>query len=238
MFILAFELAVFAGCAFTHGLCPWWFEYELVDWTMEYILIFRDCLLRLGQAPSDSKWEDRLPLKYDETKPAAVLTYFHYQTRDSFDNVYKRDARLVNKIREDFGFFRYHLVEANFLKATHDSFVIHSSNPDDTHTRSVNTDAQLAAYERMRDAGKLANACTLHFWYTHLLVTVGGVKRLVRTSKKLFGLALFSQQGAADELVDMIADHTAFLGMVWVAFPGLQSWTRVKFSNEVGAKLR
>ena len=38
LLILSVELALFACAAFTHGLCPWWFEYELIDWTIEYIV--------------------------------------------------------------------------------------------------------------------------------------------------------------------------------------------------------
>lgn len=103
LLLLAGELAIFACCAFTHGVCPWWFEYELVDWTVEYILILCDCIKRLGGA-TDPEWESRMGMLFCDTGPAAPsLTYFHYQTRDSFDSVYGRDNRLVEQIRADYG---------------------------------------------------------------------------------------------------------------------------------------
>lgn len=237
LFVLAVELAIFACCAFTHGLMPWLFEYELVDWTIEYILVLKECIARIGGA-SDAGWESRLAVKFDESKPAAPgawLGLFHYMTRDSFDDVYKRDMRLVEAMRADVGYFKYHLVEAKFLKATHDDYVIFESAPGTgAHARRVDTDKQLAGYERMRDAGELADACTFSFYYSHLLITLGGVTRLIRTSRQLFGLALRPRMATdADTLATMVSEHTAFLANIWVAFPGLQTWDRVRFTDEI-----
>jgi len=236
LFVLAVELAIFACCAFTHGLMPWLFEYELVDWTIEYILVLKDCIARMGGA-ADTNWEKRLALQFDQSKlsaPDAWMGLFHYMTRDSFDNVYKRDMRLVETMRADVGYFKYHLVEAKFLKTTHDAYVVRHEAGTGVHVRNVDTDAQLAAYERMRDAGELADATTFSFYFAHLLITLGGVTRLLRTSRQLFGMSLRPRAATdADDLATMVSEHTAFLANIWVAFPGLQTWDRVRFTDDI-----
>ena len=100
-----------------------------------------------------------------------------------------------------------------------------------SHLRPVDTSAQLAEYNRLKAAGELEDACTIAFYITHLRITLGGVKRLVRTSCELLALGLFPWRRTADTLVPMVEEHTAFLMMVWLAFPGLQSWDRVRFTN-------
>ena len=124
-------------------------------------------------------------------------------------------------------------VEAKFLKLTHDKHVIRSGDDDNghSHIRSVDVAAQLADYKQMNADGKLQDACTFQFYFAHLMITLGGVRALVRTSAQLFFIALFPSFCSADFISMMVCEHTAFLGNVWKAFPGLQSWTRVRFSN-------
>ena len=138
------------------------------------------------------------------------------------------------QIRKDHGFIKYHLVEAKFLKMTHDKHVLRHGDDDgrsDSHIRSVDVAAQLADYKHMNAAGKLQDACTFQFYLAHLMITLGGVRVLVRTAAQLFFIALFPSFCSADFISMMVTEHTVFLGNIWKAFPGLQSWTRVRFSN-------
>ena len=56
------------------------------------------------------------------------------------------------QIRKDHGFIKYHLVEAKFLKMTHDKHVLRHGDDDgrsDSHIRSVDVAAQLLGSERV-----------------------------------------------------------------------------------------